>query len=122
MVCCPAYFATDTDSYAEVIGVSDGVPASAVSATVGAVEEPPPADVTREGMLIVIPLAGSAAFDTASTAGRPKFVLDTKFERYWIGENAGFVENESAAVKSSDAATHRRDSSFPSAALTLCSV
>ena len=54
----------------------DGAADSAVAATVGATPEPPPAEVTREGIWKVIPEVGSVPRLTASRAGAPKRLLE----------------------------------------------
>ena len=66
----------------------DGVPDSAVAATVGAV---PPPFVSSDGIENDIPDDGKVPRLIASIAGVPKFVLDTNSRRYCTGLNAGLV-------------------------------
>ena len=73
-------------------------PASASTVTTGATPDWPPADVTSDGTLIVIPLDGNTPREHASIAGVPKRVFVGNSDRYWVGLNAGFVENESSAA------------------------
>ncbi len=64
----------------------------------GATPVPPPAEVTNDGTLMVMPEAGNVPWLQASIVGVPKRVLVTNSVRYCVGLNAGLVENESSAA------------------------
>ena len=117
IVFIPEYLDTVPERYSVTIPVLATAPPSASTVTTGATPDLPPADVTREGTLIVIPLAGKTPREHASIDGVPKRVLVGNSLRYCVGENAGLVLKSSSA-----AVTYNLLSSLPSAALILCSV